>query len=290
MMKHLLLLLLSLSPLHAKAQILLESRNVNPHALPGDSGSQLALPGIQLHEFNDYFGETDKLISGGGKLQFLEIHRYLSASLGLKGRFIQPILETRNDQPSLVEKIGVYAETMETNLNLAYTFYGRSRKSVGLKLTLGLAYTDAGDHGLVNVYRKIHEIIDSPINDDKFGTKLDENFRSMSYGAEFIFPIVTGINILFGTSVLNSKMFYEYSYDLTFLLVYSKNFASSLKFSYVDQKRSSWWNLRDHRRQIITGLRIFEHWTPSLMYVSPYVVGDDYGQLYLSPISFTYTW
>lgn len=61
-----------------------------------------------------------------------------------------------------------------------------------------------------------------------------------------------------------------------------------MKYMYIDQERSDWWYLTKERQQFILALRLFAIWTPSLMYVSSYVEGDDYGQLYLSPISFTY--
>jgi hypothetical protein len=60
-----------------------------------------------------------------------------------------------------------------------------------------------------------------------------------------------------------------------------------MKYMFIDQKRSHWWNIKPNRQQFLIGLRLFSIWTPSLMYVSPYVHGDDYGQLYLSPVSFT---
>lgn len=273
--------------LTAEARILGESIAVNPYALPGDSDAvNLAVPGVQLHEFNDYFGKTDKLISGGGKLAAMQSWRHFSGSIGLRGRFIQPILKTRNDQPILTEKIGVYAETMESFLNLAYTFYNRN--SLGWKFNLGAAYTDAGNHGLVNVYRKVHEVVASPVNDEKFGDKLHENFRSFYYGAGVIFPVFKIVNLYIGGSVYNSRPFVEQAYEASIVSSYSRWLAFNLKYQFIDQKRSDWWTIRSHRHQFLAGLRISQIWTPSLMYVSPWVKGDNYGQWYLSPISFTW--
>ncbi len=264
-----------------------ESLSVNPYAMPGDSEmNHLTLPGIHFHEANDYFGKTDKLISGVGSLSVMEVWKHFSTSLTVKGRFIQPILQTRSDQPMLTEKIGVYAESMEVFWNNSITLY--SKDSLGLKLSFGFGYTDLGEHGLVNIYRQIHDAVGSPVQDKLFGEKLKDNFRTSSYGVHFVFPVMDRVNFLIGTSVLNSSPLREDSYEASLIVSPSRSFALSMKYMYVDQERSDWWNLMEERQQFILALRLFSIWTPSLMYVGPYVKGDDYGQLYLSPISFTY--
>lgn len=271
----------------AEAKLLGESLAVNPYAMPGDSEMHhLTLPGVRFHEANDYFGKTDKLISGVGSLSVMEVWKHFSTSLSVKGRFIQPILQTRSDQPMLTEKIGIYAETMEVFWDNSITLY--SKDSLGLKLSLGLGYSDLGEHGLVNLYRKIHEVVGSPVQDELFGDKLKDNYRSSSYGVHLVFPLLDRVNFLIGTSVLNSSPLRENSYEASLIASPSRSFALSMKYMHIDQERSDWWYLARERQQFILALRLFAIWTPSLMYVSPYVKGDDYGQLYLSPISFTY--
>ena len=259
---------------------------MNPYAVPGDSeGNHLSLPGIRFHEANDYFGETDKLISGVGSLSIMETWRHFSVSLSQKGRFIQPIIQTRNDQPKLKENIGVYAESMETFLNTSITLY--SKKSMAFKINLGGAYSDIGDHGFVNIYRKIHEVVASPISDDNFGEKLKDHFYTSYYGFNFVFPLLDNVNYLIGAAAYNSSMMRENAIDSSLIISFSKKFAMSLRYTFVDQKRSDWWELKPNRQQFILALRLFSYWTPSLMYVSPFIKGDTYGQYYLSPISFT---
>lgn len=273
--------------LPVEAKILGESLAVNPYAIPGDSEmNHLALPGVRFHESNDYFGETDKLVSGVGSLSVMEVWKNYSTSFSLKGRFIQPILQTRNDQPLLTEKIGVYADSLETFWNNSITLY--SRNSIGWKFNFGFGYTDVGNHGLVNLYRQIHEIVNSPIQDKLFGKKLNQNFMTSSFGLNVIFPIMDRVNFLIGSSVYNSPMLYENSYETSLIVSPAKTFAISMKYMYIDQKRSEWWYLKPDRQQFILAIRAFSVWTPSLMFVSSYVKKDDYGQFYLSPISFTF--
>lgn len=273
--------------LSVEAKILGESLAVNPYALPGDSEmNHLTLPGVRFHEANDYFGKTDKLMSGIGSLSIMEVWKHYSTSISLKGRFIQPILQTRNDQPMLTEKIGVYADSLETFWNNSVIFY--SQNSVGWKLNFGMGYTDVGNHGLVNLYRQIHELVDSPIQDKLFGKKLNESFSSTSYGLNIIFPLIERVNFLIGASTFNSRPFREDAVETSLIVSPSKSFALSMKYMYIDQKRSEWWYLKPDRQQFILAVRAFTIWTPSLMYVSSFVKKDDYGQLYLSPISFTF--
>ena len=272
---------------NVQARILGESIAVNPYALPGDSEyNHLGLPGVRFHEANDYFGKTDKLVSGIGSLSVAEVWKHFSTSLTLKGRFIQPITQTRNDQVHLARSMGVYAESMETSWNSSLTLYGR--EGLGFKLNMGLNYTDVGDHGLVDLYRRIHEAVDSPIKDDTFGRKLHQNFIGSSYGASFIFPVMERVNWLIGASIYNSKMLRENALETSLIVSVARSFALSMKYMVIDQKRSNWWDLTPHRQQFFIGLRLFTFWTPSLMFVSPFVKNDEYGQLYLSPISFTY--
>lgn len=270
------------------AKILGEALSVNPYALPGDSECHhLTLPGVRFHEANDYFGETDKMISGTGSLSLMDIWRNYSTSVSLKGRFFQPILQTRNDQTYLQERLGVYAETMEMYWNNSLIFY--DRKGPGLKINFGTGYTDAGNHGLVNVYRKIHEVVASPVNDKKFGEKLHTNYRSTNYGLSLILPLHKRINFLVGGAVYNSKPFRENAIESSLIFnLLGRDYAMSFKYMYINQLRSEWWEPKSHRQQFIFAFRFFSIWTPSLMYVSPYVKGDQFAQFYFSPISITY--
>lgn len=195
----------------AEARILGESLAVNPYAMPGDSEmNHLTLPGIRFHEANDYFGKTDKLISGVGSLSVMEVWKHFSTSLSVKGRFIQPILKTRSDQPLLTQKIGVYAESMEAFWSNSITIY--SKDSLGLKLSFGFGYTDLGEHGLVHLYREIHDRVGSPTQDKLFGEKLKDNFITSSYGVHLVFPVLEKVNFLIGTNILNSSPLRENSY------------------------------------------------------------------------------
>lgn len=274
--------------INLEAEVLSEYVAVNPHALPGDSEfNHLPVQGLRVHEANDYIGDTDKYISGAGSLAVLGIWKHFSTSLSYKGRFLQPALEKRNDQPKLSTPLGIYAEWAEIMLNTSVTIY--SKESWGFKLDGGVGYNDLGDHGLVNIYRKIHEIVASPINDKNFGPKLKDHYISSSVGAFVIVPISKTINFMFGHSAYNSKMFVENAVEASLVISASKNFALSMKYMNIKQERSEYYqNLRGHRQQGIVALRLFEFWTPSLMFVSPLLKEDDFSQWYLSPISFTY--
>lgn len=271
----------------AQAKILGESLMVNPYPLPGDSEyHHLSLPGIRIHEANDYFGDTDKLITGVGSLSLSGLWGIFSSSLSYKGRFFIPVIKTRNDQPELQETIGVYAEAVETYLNNAINIYDDS--SFGIKLNFGVGYTDVGEHGMVNLYRQIHAAIDSPIKDEQFGEKLHDHFVTTNYGLDLVFPIGGHINFILGGMIYNSKPFKEEALSSSFVLSFNSDFALSIRHLYITQKSSEWFDLREYRHQVMGGLRLFKIWTPSIQYVTPYIKGDDFGQWYLSPLSLTY--
>lgn len=271
------------------AKILEEMRSVNPYTLPGDSErNQLPVEGLLIHEANDYYGRTDKLISGSASLTLLENYKkYFSTSLGYKGRYVQPIIRTRNDEPKLDNKIGIYAEWAELSLNQSITIFSDD-ESWAIKLDGGVTYNDFGDHGFADVYEFVHEAVADQNETDEFGEKVYANFIGSSWGASFIIPFGDYVNFMASYEVMNSKVFREDAMEGTIVIRGNKNFGLSLKYSFVKQKRSEYYNLSHHRQQFIGALRLFTFWTPSIMYVSPYVRGDDYGQWYLSPISFTY--
>ncbi len=221
-----------------------------------------------------------------GALSLLGVWKHFSSSLTIKGRLIAPILQTRNDQPYLQQKIGVFADSLESTWNNSITIYGNS--GPGLKLELGFSYTDIGSHGLVKLYQEIHNKFGSPTKESEFGERLKESFRSSSYGAFLILPLGDHVNAITGVSVLNSRAFKEESIEGSVVVSLSRRFALSFKYSYVEQDRSSWYELLDYRQQYLVGMRLSSFWTPSLMYVTPYVEGDHFGQVYFSPIAFTF--
>lgn len=273
-----------------EARLLGESVTAISHSLPGDSdNTSLALPGIQIHEFNDYYGNTDKLITGGGKGNLLWLGKKLSAKASFKGAYIQPIIKTRNDMPYLDKKIGIHAEQLDSSLYLSYTHYRNQRSNdMAIKLNVGAGYMNLGNHGFVQIYRQVHHALGLGVDDDKYGPKRKDSFRYFSYGTTFIFPLARTINLITGVSIYNSQAFYEYAYEAGLIFSFNRNLAFSFKYQWIDQKRSEWWELTDNRKQVIAGFRLFTYWTPSLMYVSSFVKGDKHGQIYLSPLSFIF--
>lgn len=271
----------------AYARILGEFLRVDPHALPGDTEyNHLPLPGIHLHEANDWYGNTDKLMSGLGTLSISGIWKHFSTSLSGKGRLYTPILQTRNDQPDLTNKIGVFADSMETAWHNSITIYGQD--SLGLKLNFGLAYTDVGNHGLVSLYQDIHKTLGYESLEDRWGSRLKDSFITTTYGGAIIFPLADSLNVLAGGSYLDSVAFHEKALELSVVMSFGRGFAASFKYMHVEQGRSEWYDFEPTRRQYIGALRLFGFYTPSFMVVPAHVKGDKYSQVYFSPISFTY--
>lgn len=273
----------------AQASILKEYTHVNPFALPGDSEyTHLPLPGVRIHESNDWAGQTDKYMTGSGAAAVGYAWEHYAFSFGYKGRYITPAVKTKNDAQDLPQPLGVHAEWVETRLDQSVTLY--SDKSWGLKLDFGLSYNDAGDHGFVNIYRDIHKAIGNDTSDSKFGEKLHDWFIGTNAGAFVLIPFGEKINFMSGYSTVNTKPFRDDAWESSIVVRASDDFAVSLKYMYVNQVRSDWYGdaYRKYRHQVVLGLRFFKFWTPSAMYVSPFLKGDSDGQLYVSPISFTY--
>lgn len=270
------------------SQVLDEAINVNPYTLPGDSErNHLPVGGIRLHEANDFYGKTDKLTTEAVSLNVMGIwKKYFATSIGYKGRFVTPVLRTKNGEGKLDTPLGIYAEWAEVSLNQSITIFQDSW--VALKFDGGVTYNDFGDHNFADLYKKVHDEVGSPDERDQFGKPLDDNFIGSSAAGSVIIPIGNHINLIGSYQVMNSKIFREDAQEASVVWSVSKDLAFSAKYSSVKQIRSEFYDLKNRREQYIGAVRLFKFWTPSIMYVSPYIKGDKYGQWYLSPLSLTY--
>lgn len=282
----LLVLLFSLPSFAGK--ILDESLGVNPYTLPGDSErNHLPVSGVRLHEANDFYGKTDKLTTEALSLNVMGTWgHYFATSVGYKGRFVTPVLRTKNGEGKLDTPLGIYGEWAEISLNQSVTLFQESW--VALKLDGGITYNDFGDHSFADIYKWVHDEVGSPDERSKFGTPVDDNFIGSSAAGSIVIPIGDHINLIGSYQVMNSKIFREDAQEAALIWSLSKDLAFSAKYSTVKQIRSEFYDLKNRREQFIGAVRLFEFWTPSIMYVSPYIKGDKHGQWYLSPLSLTY--
>lgn len=282
-------LLLLGTPLTAGAgKVLEEYIRVNPYSLPGDvERNHLPVPGISYHDANDFFGDTDKLVTEVSTLNFLTVwkERY-STSLSYKGRFLQPILKRKHGEQELPAPLGIYAEWAEVMLNQSAIWEVTSW--VAFKLDGGIGYNDFGNHVFADYHRKIHSAVGSKNQEDRYGDLEDANFFTATTSASLVFSLSTEINAMSSFQVMNSKLFRENAQEFSLVWSKSPDFAASVKYSFIKQIRSEYYELRNNRTQMTAALRLFRIWTPSIMKVSTYVKGDKYGQWYLTPISLTY--
>nr|MBA2405630.1 hypothetical protein [Bdellovibrionales bacterium] len=116
----------------------------------------------------------------------------------------------------------------------------------------------------------------------------DDHFISTTTAASVILPFSDQVNLMGSYQVMNSKIFREDAQEVSLVWSQSESFAAGVKYSWIKQIRSEFYDLRNNRNQFIAAIRLFKIWTPSIMHVSTYVRGDKYGQWYLSPISVTY--
>jgi hypothetical protein len=288
-MKVFLLLSLLITSSTWAGKILDESIGVNPYTLPGDSErTQLSLSGVRLHESNDFYGKTDKLVTEAMSLNVMSAwSKYFATSASYKGRYLTPVLKTKNGENPLPTPLGIHAEWVELSLNQSVTLF-QDDSWGAIKLDGGFHYNDFGDHSFVKLYRGVHEAVGSPDETSKFGSPQDANFMSSSASGSVIIPFGEHINLIGSYQVMNSKIFREDAQEATLIWSVSKDLAFSAKYSFVKQIRSEYYDLKNNRTQYVGGVRLFKFWTPSIMYVSDYVKGDKHGQWYLSPVSFSY--
>ncbi len=281
----LLLPILIAIPTHAA--ILPEALNVNPPALPGDSERHLlAVPGVRLHEANDFIGNTDKHVTETGALSVMATwDDHYSSTLSYKGRYLIPALRTSHDEDKSENPVGAHAEWVEAAFHQSITLY--TDKTWALKLDGGVGYNDMGDHNFADLYRDVHKETGDRDESGEFGEKLDENFLAVTSGASVVVPL-GDFNLIGGYQGMNSAAFREDAVEGALVWRISEGFGLTAKYASVRQKRSDFLDLKKHRAQAVAALRLFTIWTPSIMWVSPYIKGDPHGQWYVSPLSLTW--
>nr|MBA2405961.1 hypothetical protein [Bdellovibrionales bacterium] len=169
----LLLFIIAVSPSWA-GKVIDEFVNVNPYTLPGDSErSHLPVAGIRFHDANDFFGNTDKLMTEVTSLNVMGIWmKHFATSIDYKGRFVQPILKTKYGEEELSPAIGIYAEWAEVMLNQSITLF-RDDTWLALKLDAGIGYNDFGDHVFADLQRNVHSSVGSQDDSEKYGELQD---------------------------------------------------------------------------------------------------------------------
>lgn len=255
-----------------------------PSAGIGDEGTLfLAEPGIvfDIHN-NDWIGQTDKLLTFSSNITYFKTLQTKGEtdagtpeafSINLGSRLLTPITKVKFGEPYLHPPIGILAEWIA--LQLAYSrLFGR------FKLELAYEGDFFGNYHGDDVYRYIHEIVDSPDDWDRFGERFEGTYASYNVGVGYIWNDY----LLSMGYYSNSVIMEEYTIATNFAFRFSENFSLGAENRFIIQTHSHFYDeIRPNRDEWAVAIK-WHFWQASAKYVSPYLERDRYGQYFISPL------
>lgn len=230
---------------------------------------------------NDWLGNTDKHMTSKSVLGLSYTGNWYSLSLSSNWRVITPATKIRFNEPLLSDPVGIFAEWSETTLSQAIT--------LGLlKFQVSYSYSDLDNHGMGRLQEQIHDLIDSNLYEAREGYEVRGNFESWGGELGLILPIsqMTSFYLAGGTN--NSEMMEIDYLQANLLFLFSKNFTISMEYKRIKQKHSEFYDnslLKPYRNEAGLGIKINDYWRIAFRYVSSYLEGDHYRQIFFDPIT-----
>lgn len=265
-------------------------KKARPLTAPGESSHLYLVPsGLSVNPFlNDLWGDTDKLLTGGAHLRHLKEFSDSSLHTSLNWRFFVPAHEPKHGATKLDPAPGHYADWLALQTSWAHMF-AYDEQAFKVQLTGGIAHI--GDHGASEVHSFMHKIIGADLKGLDY-TQQPEGYHA-EYGAEIAW-IPSFLNragqawenqLALGTS--NYRVLYERWASWNAIYNEASGLKYGLEYRFVKQLKSDTFaDYRDHRHELTLGVAINPYYTPNILFVSPYVKGDNYAQIYISLFSF----
>jgi hypothetical protein len=261
----------------------------------GEIGSLYVRPkGVNLNPMNnDYVGKTDKLLTGSSNIG---LHSYWSShadyanavAANVYWRALTPSFRPNDDAAAFEEPVGVFADWLEFKLAFASTkkfFLG------GLKVQTGFGYGNINDRGIKVVHRRIHRQINQPTSNLTYKDQPIGDTYSGDAMAAYILPTlkILGVKISVQGAVggKSSLSMLEHFKAVNGVIAFSDGFKVAAERKIIRQVSSELYlNPRKYRYESSGSLLVSRHFQPQVKYVSPYLVEDHVGQIYVDLINF----
>ncbi|HYX32996.1 MAG TPA: hypothetical protein VE954_07760 [Oligoflexus sp.] len=242
--------------------------------------------------YNDVFGKTDKQLTGASQLGYLKMWSDSSLEVRTHWRFITPSFKEKFNGDKLSSPVGRYADWMELQTSWAkvMTFAGTR---VRWQLSMGIG--DIGNHGAKQVHRQIHRWVGSTLEGLDYSDQ--PTGRDISLGIEggFIpkeiklfgenFETLANVGVF--RNCFMSELYFNYNVVKTFSQDW--RMAWEVRMPYQVQSDVYKESARRERYEMALSTR-YKWYRPSIKYVSPYLIGDNVGQIYVDPVAFFISW
>ena len=257
--------------------------HANAHgSMAGEIGSLYLQPsGVSIHPLpNDWLGDTDKLLTAYAKVGLLKTTNDQSYELTTNWRMLTPISKRKFGEPDLQTPIGRFADWGEVKLAYAKT---RQLKSGMTKIQLSAGLGHIGNKGGKEIHRGIHIMTNNQVEQLEYDDQ--PKGITLSHGIQFAFASKYNNQIAVGfhsSKFLND--FYLQLNQIVDLDFVKFGFETSL----VRQSNSQVYErLNEFRREAAFSFAVNEYYHPAIKWISAYLPGDKYGQIYADLINVT---
>ncbi len=239
--------------------------------------------------YNDFYGETDKQLTGGMQLSYLSLWSKSSLESRIHWLAITPSFKERHQSEYLKEPIGRYADWIELQETYSHLF-NLGGELLRLQISLGLGHI--GNHGMKHLHRDIHKIIGSSLQ----GLDYTQQPKGLAGSMGLELGLIDNVGEIFGwrkESMFNLGFFHNkfmtelyLNQNHVFIIDPQQRLGIEMRMIrqaesmiYLDSERLAW------RFEVGAGYR-YAWYRPSIKYVSPFLRGDQVGQTYLDLFAF----
>lgn len=265
--------------------------NANAPGAVGESGSLfLVKEGFFARPFyNDFYGKTDKQLSGAFQFGYLSSWSDSSLESRVQWRMITPTFKEKYESQNLEEPVGRYADWIEWQeaWSKLYPVNGEL-----FRFQIALGYGHIGNHGAKRLHRHFHELIGSPTEGLEYSNQPVGHAFSGGLEAGLISPerLLWDMKMesMLSVGYAQNNFMTDFFVTQNYVLGFSRDSEAALEMRLVRQAESSIFDDDDRlawRSEIAFGWR-YDWWRPSIKYVSPYLRGDQQGQTYLDLLAF----
>lgn len=254
----------------------------------------LAPAGLYWHpHYNDVFGDTDKHLTGATKFGWVVESNAGSWETVASWRLFMPAFAARTGAQPYDEPVGRFADSLELK-----TAWARSIEVSNfwrLKFQTALGFHHLGNKGGQHFHRWFHYATNNPVTPLVYDDQPDSITGSTGAAVSAYFvPLALGpmrwsAEFLAGfeDSALMTESFFEHTW-LVQVAPWSLDAALSARwvFQYYSEVFE---NVKPDRWEAAVGFR-WRWYRPSVKLMSPFLVGDDYGQLFVDIINLHFVW
>lgn len=251
----------------------------------GDTGSlYLSPPGMFINPlYNDFFGDTDKLLTASFTAGLLRLYSDTSFEMTTNWRFLTPVYKQAFGQPDLPVPVGRFADWMELSSAYAWTDDLKVGKRKG-QIDLGLGHV--GNKGAKQIHYWVHQITHNSLDHLDYSNQPSGVVPSIGYSTAYISP-EEELGTLHYQKQVSAGLHHNEFMTEAFLAAnlvtnYRPGYELGLESRLIIQLNSSTYeSILPYRYEMAAGVLLFRYYKPTIKYVSEYIRGDAFGQVYL---------